>query len=241
MASTFSNCDSNFPSPHCRSNRFRRSCCRSLGGGAVSVIPVCAVLAAAIRMHEDTAGSMPSKHRHPQRIAHQCRRHALGHRPADHRTRVQIHHHGQIQPAFIGGSADPPGRSAARDYLPRAANVWSSSSPYTCRRLWRADLAGPCSGPLDDDPRWGSALSIAAPHAASPRDPFPLQTPLSPSRPTHLEPARWAKPRGRTRRSSRLQILQAHRTSSARKNGFQAFESSRTSLGYFGKVRCRLF
>ena len=62
----------------------------------------CAVLATSIQMDNGALGEAPSEQCHRQCIDHQLLRHALVHRPAHNRARVQIHDHSQIQLAFIG-------------------------------------------------------------------------------------------------------------------------------------------
>ena len=54
-------------------------------------------------MNDDSRGPFAPPQRHGERIAHQGRGHALRHRPADHHTRVQIEHHGQVERAGGGG------------------------------------------------------------------------------------------------------------------------------------------
>lgn len=53
-------------------------------------------------MHHAAVRVATFEHRHSQGIADQLRRHALEHGPAQHRARVQAHHHRQIQPALVG-------------------------------------------------------------------------------------------------------------------------------------------
>ena len=75
-----------------------------------------AILAATVRVDDDTTRAMPTEQRHAQSIASQRRGHAIGHRPAYDDPRVQIHHHCHVQPALVGGNV----RDVADPFLVRA-------------------------------------------------------------------------------------------------------------------------
>ena len=66
------------------------------------LVKLAGVLAAPVRMH-DQSGCRPSLlNGHVQRITDQLGGHARRHRPADHLTRVKVQHGGQVQPSGAG-------------------------------------------------------------------------------------------------------------------------------------------
>jgi hypothetical protein len=62
--------------------------------------PVEPGLAALVRVMQQLLRLATSPQRHHQRVGDELRRHLIAHRPADHAPRVQIQHHGEVQPAF---------------------------------------------------------------------------------------------------------------------------------------------
>ena len=60
------------------------------------------VLAAAIRIDDQTRRRLSLFNSHVQCVADQFRWHAWCHRPAKHLARVEVHHDGQLQPSCTG-------------------------------------------------------------------------------------------------------------------------------------------
>ena len=59
-----------FPSPHCHNNRLSYSCCTAGDCPQQALMVGRAVLAAAIRMHDDYRGNLAPPQRHTQGITH---------------------------------------------------------------------------------------------------------------------------------------------------------------------------
>src|SRR5882672_3885240 len=66
-------------------------------------VAVAGVLAATVRMHDQSRSGFAPPVRRLQRLAHQIGRDSITHRPAYDSAAGQIHDAGQIQPAFAGG------------------------------------------------------------------------------------------------------------------------------------------
>lgn len=60
------------------------------------------ILAALVRVMQQSFDGTSTPDRHQHRVADQLRRHLRAHRPADDTSREQIHHDGYIQPTLRG-------------------------------------------------------------------------------------------------------------------------------------------
>jgi hypothetical protein len=76
--------------------------------------------AATVRTEDQARPGLTPEPRHSQRIRHQAGLHVRLHAPAHHQAAEQVDHHGQVQPALVGGdvgdvAAPDPVRSLGRE------------------------------------------------------------------------------------------------------------------------------
>jgi len=102
-------------------------------GAQQRLVPIAGVLRPAIRMMEHRATARAAGHRNVQRGADQVGLKGRAERPADHASRPQVKHHGEIEPAVVRrhagdvGRPDPIGRGdgeSTPQVIGRGLRVW---------------------------------------------------------------------------------------------------------------------
>jgi len=87
-------------------------------GGEQLLVSRGGILTASIRVVQQPRRGFPVRQRHGEETLGEIYGHSVVHRPADHGARVQIEHHGQIEPAIHGRDVgDVPGPHPVRELL----------------------------------------------------------------------------------------------------------------------------